>query len=269
MAEPIVADPEVNDDDQFIASGDENWRDEHPELMKDEASRNILSQFDSREDALVGLIEAHKKVSSGFRLPSNLTDSELAEVRAKLASTDGVPENHEDYLMNDPPDEVLPPGMKLDDETKAEFKKFAKDRNLPPQVVQEIYEFQKSFVKKMVAAHQAELADRQEATKEILLPLWGGEKGVATKLEYIKRHLRAFAATQDEWDAFKVRVFANGIGDEPIILRALGPWAEAQEAEGGSPHDGGPSAQKGSDFQERLKYAKDKWPKTPEMWPKE
>jgi hypothetical protein len=268
MAEQQVAEPKAGEDDQFIAGGDENWLDEFPALKEDEASRNILSQFNSREEALAGAVEAQKKVSSGFRLPANLTDSEVAEVRAKLASTDGVPENHEDYLMNDPPDEVMPPEMKIDEDTKVEFKKFAKDRNLPPQVVQEIYEFQKAFVKKMVAAHQEELAVRQEDTKEILLKLWGGEKGVATKLEYLKRHLRKFAATEDEWVAFQGRMFKGGLGDEPILLRALGPWAEAQEAEGGSPPGQGPTKQ-ASDFQKRLAYAKDKWPKSPSMWPKE
>lgn len=248
-----------------------HWLNDHPDLMEDESVKNILGQYDTRDAALQSIVDHKKMVSSGFKLPDKLSDTERDEVLARGAQLRGVPEGAENYNLVKP--EELG-DIDISEEAKMALRIFAKERNIGQETFQGLYEKTLRLIKTRFDADEGQRIEdfdkEHEATATSMQKYWGPDE-YAGRLELIKDFAQSRAIDKDDYDRFINRLKETGMGNDPLLMKLVGDGAKMRQLVEGNASVGDKlnfeaRAQKSSQALSQQARNKRDFPKTPWMW---
>jgi len=223
------------------------WHADHPYLSENPEAAKAYSKYTDVNEALKGGHEAMKKTGMPYWLPddhSKLTDDQKNEIRANVAKMEGVPGTPDGYNL-----EVSKETKAIIDERgMADFKVFAKEKNIPNGLANELLGFQTAFVDRLNGM-------REEAIKKIASDTFKqfskdceGDSNAVLRQTWIKEYLQGFCKDAEGkpdpkmWESVKKRLFFEENGIELVLLRALRDPAQKAKGEGGAPPGGAPQA---------------------------
>ena len=194
----------------------DDWRDKFAEALKpgDEAFRKRLERFAAPTEVGKSWLALESKQSSGElkrALPKDATPEETAAWR----KDNGLPDSPEGYKP------IVPEGVILGEADKATlegFQKFAFEKNLAPEAMNETLNWY--FAEQAKAQEALEIADMDyhESAKEALIDQWGSK-------DY-RTNIAVMATVRDQMpQGLADRMFAGRtadghlIGDDPQFLQ--------------------------------------------------
>jgi hypothetical protein len=200
------------------------------ELMKDESSANILKQYEGRSAALKALVDTKKSLSSGFKMPEELSEDQLNEVSGRVNTARGVPEKAEDYELTRP--EEVDESLEVSDFVKSELKTFGKEVNLGKQSLQTLYERIHQWLARAsteAARSQKEVFEKQAAeTAESMKTYWGPNE-YARVAKLMDAYVKTTSLDDKEYDNFEKLLDKTGLRHHPMMWRLLGDAARRWE----------------------------------------
>lgn len=221
----------------------EHWTSQHAYFQDNPDAVKAFKDFKTADDAFKAHVELRKQQSQPFRLPKDgtkLTDAQRAELRAGYAKINGVPDSPEGYEI------TIPDGAAVDEQGINDWKAFAHEHGLPPDVAQQAVDFQLAFVDRLNKARIKVIEGLTNANyKTFLNDDCGGDKEVAgARLEMVKKYLQTFCTKDGKpdpktWESFAARILHNDRLIELPLLRALMDAAQRKVGTGGSPGGSG------------------------------
>lgn len=270
-AEPVVAVADPIAEPTSLAEG--HFLNDYPDLLEDETTKAILGRYDTREDAFKALVEQRKQISSGFKLPDELSDSEREQVLARGAKLRGVLEGAENYTLVKP--EELGE-TDISEEAKMALRIFAKERSIGQETLQGLYEKTLRLIKSRADADEVQRIEdfdnEHDATATSMQKYWGPDE-YAGRLELIKDFAQSRAIDKEDYDRFINRLKETGMGNDPLLMKLVGDGAKMRQLVEGNASMGdkvGFEASSKLSKEALSQEARNKrdFPKTPWMWSK-
>jgi hypothetical protein len=170
---------------------------EHEQLTSEEG-RQMLSKYGSEEEALVGGINAMKKIGAPFRLPEALDklpdDNVRNELKSSIEKLYGPLPNRigsADDLKDINFAENLADARDVNETVVEAFKQFAVDEKLDKSVIQKVIGFSNKLNQKLkndlIEARKKEIDEKTKTTKAKLVELFGSEKAIDEGMERVRR----------------------------------------------------------------------------------
>jgi hypothetical protein len=231
----------------FFADGDgggggetaPEWHGDYPYLVENKEASRAFAKYKEPNDAFKGAHEAMKKVGKPYLMPedhSKLTEDQKNEIRANVAKMNGVPDTADGYVINVSPDTKTA----VDAQAIADFKIFAKSKNLPPDVAQDLVNFQIAFADRIAEqGNQAKIEMTKENFRNFSKKL-GGDANTLMAMEQVKNYLQSKckddkgAPDPKKWESFLARMFYEDKITEEVLFNALLEPAR-QFSTGGAP----------------------------------
>jgi len=221
------------------------WHADHPYLAENAEASKAYAKYTDLDGALKGGHEAMKKTGKAYWLPddhSKLTDVQKAEIRSNVALMDGgVPDTADGYNL------PVPEGTKspIDEIGMADFKVFAKEKNIPVGLAKDLLGFQTKAMDRMNVLAEEALTQNAIETKKQFAKDCGGEAESVLRMQWIKEFLQskctdaAGKADPEMWKNFEP--FFDKRGMEIVFLRAFKDAAQAARGTGGGAGPGSPA----------------------------
>lgn len=233
------------------------WHADHPCLSENPEASKAYSKYSDVNEALKGGHEAMKKTGRAYWLPEKhdkLSDDQKNEIRANVAVMEGIPETADGYVIN-PPKE----GPSLDAQGVTDFKVFAKGKNIPPGLAQELSDFQGAFVARMMEQDkQSRIADAKENFLKMSKDL-GSDANAITASKQMQNYLQSLCKDDKgnpdpkKWEKLNKRMFFEDKIVEEVLGKAIMEQARKHAEGGGTPGGQATDIVKGSDYSEMKK----------------
>ena len=218
----------------------------HEGLVTPEA-QSALVKYNSREEAILGGLNAQKSLGKPFRLPESL--DKLPDDKARGEFQDGVLK-----LMGavDKPEALkdinwtagMPDGSKADEGLQTAFAAFAVENKIPKGIAQKGVEFWNKMVAQLRTANettqQTAKTENQTKVNEALVNALGSAEKVAEKTELIKRMFKNnLGLTAEEYDQAAEDLVVSGFTGNLTLCKALMAAADKLAGEGSTDAGGG------------------------------
>lgn len=239
------------------------------EAFKTPEGKQYLSKYTSMDEALVGGFNASKmvgkKLENVIQKPGK--DAKPEDLQAYHASLlkelGGV--DDEKGLEDINFAEGLPDGAKTNDVLVADFKKFVVGEKVPKSLVAKMVKWNNAMSVKFAQAHEQAQLDAMNATNEVLMKDFGGEKGVAEATEMVKR-MFAKNVAPDQFEAVGQALAQSGMTRDPILAGALMKMAQAYKEDATQTGEGNTGQKQQQTLEEKTRSEN---PKTSQaLWPK-
>jgi len=228
-----------------------DWHGDFPCLANNPEASKAMSKYADPDAAMSAAVDAQKKVGRAFWLPddhSKLTETQKGEIRANVATMDGgVPDTADGYKL------AIPEGTKcqIDEAGIANYKVFAKSKNMTQALAQEGLSFQLATTDRNNALAEEALVNNAIETKKQFAKDCGGEAESVLRMQWIKEYLQSKCMGPDGapdtkmWESFEP--FFDKKGMEIVFLRALAEPAKAARGTGGGAGPGSAAIVPGGD----------------------
>ena len=235
------------------------------EVLGGKDSQSILGRYKTTEDALVGLVEARKTISDPKRVLGDFDKLDIAKLDdkqkeaflTKASELQGVPKTLEGYqdldfkvgLAEDAP---------VDENLKLKYLQHAVENKFTKAQAQKDIALWNAMQTELRAEHDKKMRTAAEETVNHLRSsdVWGAEN-FPKYIETVRRFLRSFTSSEEEWAEFDKHVYSTGITNNAILLKALLPAAQmmigdANDVSGGSRKLGGGKKSTKSDWEQNF-----------------
>lgn len=222
----------------------DNWFDEMEGITGDESMVTIAKEYDSKDAALIGGLNAKKAVGKPFKLPESLEKLPDDKVRAdftakvgKLLGKDisGVKDAEELGDVNFA--DGLSDARMLNEDLVKEVKEWAVKTNAPKSQVKEVAQMINKFIMGFVNTEAKTKAEKSTEVTNALNGLYGGDDGVKIQQENVHRmFLNHAGLTVEEYDDVAKTIVNSGMSQNVAISKALfnlsKPFVEAKTEKG-------------------------------------
>jgi len=203
-----------------------HWTDEetHQDLITPEA-KVTLSKYNTKEDALVGGLNAMRDYGKPFKLPKSLEnlpdDAVRADFTAKVGKLQGAIEDESAFEGMNFAD-GLADARNVSEELVGAFKKFAVENKLPKSLLPKLVLFNNQFANGIANAQTKTKTETAAKVNDTLKELFGGDDGVKTNTENVRRMFKDHAGlTAEEYEQTAPALIDSGITGSAVLSKAL------------------------------------------------
>jgi len=243
-----MPDPNPTTNNTAAASGQATgavtpWFNSYPTLSGNEDAKGVLGRYKSADDALMGLVNAQKRLSAPLVLPEKLDEfqpaqrKDLSERMMKLLGLPegmlSIPDKPESYVLNRPAD--WPKDIPFSESLEKSFRELLVQDHIHPAAAQHLYDLHNSTVRAAYeGAAKARVDAAAKAEQELSGPSgFGTKEALASALTFIQR---AFGHAAEDLKIPQEQMIAalteTGCGNNVVMTRVLHRFASQLEKEG-------------------------------------
>lgn len=201
----------------------------YKEIMANDAAKNILTRYKTTTDAAKALVEKEQTLRTGFRMPDNLTEEQIGQLRGRIDQINGVPAEAAQYELAHP---EMYGELDLSDSAKTAIQQYAHANKLPPAAAQSLYENMIGLIDAgQKSAQQTileETASRKTSTEERLKTAWGPsrlEQADKVQPEFLNMVAKEIALTESDVTEFRTAIQNANLLHNPLLSAILGKAA--------------------------------------------
>jgi hypothetical protein len=240
MSEEPITTPESGNQPQGTPAPDKPWyKGIINENLNTPEAEQVLSQYKTVEDALVGGLEAKKavgrKLENVIQKPVKGSPAEeITKYQKTLLKELGAVETEEE-LADVNFAEGLPEGAPVDETLVGMYKKFAIENGIPKSMIGKNVAFYNQMMALAKQGYEKNLLAEVEEANKYFVEHYGSEEEVAKNRELVKRMFRtSFGLSEAEYEQVGTELADTGFIRKKILGRILMDWAKEKVQEDSS-----------------------------------